>query len=170
MALTRARPVYGSDSARAELQSIVNATLLMERDRKKLLADALKMRAEMAMHKPPSGPFDIKLGEGGLVDLEFAVHILQLSHGVGLKPQLDRAVAELVTAGYAPPEIEEAHRLLTRMLITFRLVSPTSAEPPEASRPLVASSCGLKDWHALLASHAEARRKVREFWNESALE
>ena len=29
-------------------------------------------------HKPPPGPLDIKLGPGGLVDLEFAVHVLQL--------------------------------------------------------------------------------------------
>ena len=26
----------------------------------------------MARHKPPAGPLDIKLGPGGLVDLEFA--------------------------------------------------------------------------------------------------
>ena len=44
----------------------------------KLVADAVAMRAEMDRHKPPSGPFDIKLGAGGLVDLEFAVHTLQL--------------------------------------------------------------------------------------------
>jgi glutamate-ammonia-ligase adenylyltransferase len=49
------------------------------------------MRREMARHKPPKGPFDIKLGEGGLVDLEFAVHVLQLTHGTALEPQLDLA-------------------------------------------------------------------------------
>ena len=31
---------------------------------------------EIARHKPPKGPFDIKLVAGGLVDLEFAVHTL----------------------------------------------------------------------------------------------
>jgi glutamate-ammonia-ligase adenylyltransferase len=35
--------------------------------------------SDMARHKPPAGPLDIKLGAGGLVDLEFAVHTLQLT-------------------------------------------------------------------------------------------
>ena len=37
--------------------------------REKARADAAKMRGDMARHKPPSGPLDIKLGEGGLVAL-----------------------------------------------------------------------------------------------------
>src|SRR5690606_33758852 len=111
---------------------------------------AAKMRAEIALHKPPNGRFDIKLGEGGLVDLEFAVHTLQLCEGVGFDPNLEKAIAALVAAGFMPLEIEEAHRLLTRMLVMFRLVSPSSAEPPIASHSLVARACGLSDWNALL--------------------
>lgn len=168
MALTRARPVFGSDAARASLQRIIEITLCGDRDRKKLLTDAVKMRAEMATHKPPNGPFDIKLGEGGLVDLEFAVQTLQLSERVALMPRLDRAVAELVAGGYAPPQIAEAHGLLTRMLVTFRLVSPTSSEPPAASRPLVAKACGLATWDQLLAAHDDARQRVLAFWRDIA--
>ena len=41
----------------------------------------------------------------------------------------------------------------------FRLVSPSSAEPPDATRPLVARACGLPDWDALLAAHDEARQR-----------
>jgi glutamate-ammonia-ligase adenylyltransferase len=122
----------------------------------------------MARHKPASGPFDIKLGEGGLVDLEFAVHTLQLRHGVGLHPQLEKALADLVAAGLATADIDPALRLQTRMLVTMRLVSPNSAEPPPASRPLVARACRLADWDALLAAHAAARQRVAEFWREVA--
>lgn len=39
---------------------------------------ATTMRAEMARHKPPAGPLDAKLLPGGLVDLEFTVHVAQL--------------------------------------------------------------------------------------------
>lgn len=168
MALTRARPVFGSGEAKASLQKVIDATLRMVRDRQKLLADAVKMRTEMAAHKPPNGPFDIKLGEGGLVDLEFAVQTLQLTYGEGLTPHLDDAVAQLVAAGHVDPQIAEAHRLLTRMLVTFRLVSPTSAEPPEASRRLVARACGLETWEELLAAHADARQRVLKFWRDIA--
>jgi len=168
MALTRARPVFGSDAAKAKLQRIIDATLRTEWDGQRLLADAVEMRREMARHKPPKGPFDIKLGEGGLVDLEFAVHVLQLTHGTALKPQLDPAVAELVAEGHAPLEMIEAHRLLTRMLVTMRLVSPASAEPPAASQQLVARACGLQDWNELLAAHDDARHSVLTFWRKVA--
>ena len=36
-------------------------------------------------HKPPRSALDVKLGPGGLVDLEFAVHVLQLTTHVGLE-------------------------------------------------------------------------------------
>jgi glutamate-ammonia-ligase adenylyltransferase len=168
MALTRARPVFGSPEARGILKKIVDATLLMQRDPRKLVADAAKMRADIAAHKPPNGPFDIKLGDGGLVDLEFAVHTLQLRHGVGLHPQLDRAIEALVEEELVAEEIQDAHRLLTRMLVTFRLVSPTSSEPPPASRPLVAGVCGHPDWESLLAAHDRARQSVLELWRDVA--
>ncbi len=168
MALTRARAVYGSAEVRASLRRIVEGALLMPRDPAKLISDAAKMRGDMAMHKPPNGPFDIKLGDGGLVDLEFAVHTLQLRHGIALHPQLDEAVAELVEEALVPEEVAEAHRLLTRMLVTMRLVSPTSSEPPPASRPLVARACGLPDWESLLAAHDEARQRVLELWRDVA--
>jgi glutamate-ammonia-ligase adenylyltransferase len=140
----------------------------MPRDPAKLIGDAAKMRSDMAIHKPPSGPFDIKLGDGGLVDLEFAVHTLQLRHGTALHPQLDLALKALVEEQLVPQGVVEAHRLLTRMLVTMRLVSPTSSEPPPASRPLVARACGLADWESLLAAHAEARQRVLELWRDVA--
>jgi glutamate-ammonia-ligase adenylyltransferase len=122
----------------------------------------------MAAHKRPSGPFDIKLGPGGLVDLEFAIHTLQLRHGTALRPRLEKAIAELADAGLVPREIDGALRLLTRMLVTFRLVSPSSAEPPAASRALVAAACGLPDWDALLAAHEAARQTVSQLWRAVA--
>ena len=50
------------------------------------------MRAEMERHKPPASALDVKLGPGGLVDLEFAVHVLQLTRHVGLDPRLEDAL------------------------------------------------------------------------------
>jgi len=168
MALTRGRPVFGSPQGKAALAQVVRDTLGLCRDPEKVTRDAAAMRAEMASHKPPKGPFDIKLGPGGLVDLEFAVHTLQLRHGVGLHPRLEDALADLVAAGLASADIDPALRLLTRILVTLRLVSPSSAEPPPASRPLVARACGLDDWESLLAAHEAARHRIAEFWREVA--
>jgi [glutamine synthetase] adenylyltransferase / [glutamine synthetase]-adenylyl-L-tyrosine phosphorylase len=168
MALTRARPVFGSEGARAELQAVIDSTLARPRDPARLVADAVAMRAEMASHKAAKGRFDIKLGPGGLVDLEFAVHTLQLKHRIGLYPHLEDALEELVAAGLVSREIDPALRLLTRMLVMFRLVSPASDEPPDETKPLVATACGLPDWNALLAAHDAARQRVAELWRRVA--
>jgi glutamate-ammonia-ligase adenylyltransferase len=61
-------------------------------------------------------------------------------------------------------EIDPALRLLTSILVMFRLVSPSSAEPPPATRPVVARACGLPDWEALLAAHDMARQRVSALW------
>jgi len=164
MALLRARPLYGSTAGRAALGSIILETLRRPRDADRMTADAVRMRGDIARHKPPSGPFDIKRGPGGLVDLEFAVHTLQLRHGIGLDPHLEVAIAELLEAGLVPADTDPDLRLLTRMLVMFRLVSPDSAEPPEATRPLVAQACGLESWSALLEAHARARERVAGLW------
>nr|WP_106639580.1 bifunctional [glutamate--ammonia ligase]-adenylyl-L-tyrosine phosphorylase/[glutamate--ammonia-ligase] adenylyltransferase [Allosphingosinicella vermicomposti] len=166
MALTRARPVYGSQMGRDHLAAAVDTVLRAPRDETKLRADAARMRAEMARHKPPAGYFDIKLEPGGLVDLEFAVQVLALTHQIGLDPRLPRAIEALTAAGLVPPEIADAHRLLTAMLVMFRLVSPSSAEPPGASRFLVARACGMDDWNALLAAYDRARRSVSDLWRQ----
>ena len=107
MALTRARPVYrlGGGPGRAGRRSstsVLRARARPGAGRRRRGADA----AEIARHKPPRGPFDIKLGPGGLVDLEFAVQTLQLVHRVGLTPRLGAALAALAEAGLVPPEID----------------------------------------------------------------
>jgi glutamate-ammonia-ligase adenylyltransferase len=168
MALTRARPLFGPSEDQAELAGIVEDVLRQPRELAQVAADAARMRKEIARHKAPSGPFDIKLGEGGLVDLEFLVQTLQLSHGIGLLPSMEQAMAELVGAELLPSELIEAHRLLTRLLVTLRLVSPQSAEPAPPSRALVASACGLPDWDALLAAHDKARQRIGECWRAVA--
>jgi glutamate-ammonia-ligase adenylyltransferase len=164
MALTRARPVFGSAAARAELAAAVEAVLRIDRDPARVVADAGKMRDEIARHKKAGGPLDIKLADGGLVDLEFAIHVLQLTRRVGLSPDLGVAIAALAEAKLIPADIVDAHKLLTRMLVTLRLVSPDLAEPPAASRPLVARACGLESWEELLAAYAQARQSVGTLW------
>jgi glutamate-ammonia-ligase adenylyltransferase len=168
MALTRARAVFGSEAARAEVEAVIAETLNRERDPAKLIEDAVGMRAEIAKHKPPAGPFDVKLIDGGLVDAEFAVHLLQLAHRIGFDPRLRTAARELADAGLLSADFAAAHELLTRLLVTLRLVSPQSGEPPESSRALVARACGQEDWAALLVAYEDARGIVAGEWRRVA--
>lgn len=168
MALTRARPVFGPPDARAAVAGMLSDILTRRRDPGMVAADAARMRAEIARHKPPSGPLDIKLGPGGLIDLEFLVQTLQLGHGIGMTPHLAHAITQLIGAGLLPPDLAEAHRLLTRMLVTMRLVSPEAGEPPAASRTLVATACGMPDWDSLLEAHGAARQSIAAAWGSVA--
>jgi glutamate-ammonia-ligase adenylyltransferase len=164
MALLRARPLYGSEGAKAALREAILGVLKRPRDPATLLADAVRMRADITVHKPPSGPLDVKLVPGGLVDLEFAVHLLQLRHGIGFDPHLETALAALCEAGLVSADIDPALRLLSRMLVMFRLVAPALVAPPPATRPLVAEACGAADWDALLAAYEDARQRVAGLW------
>jgi glutamate-ammonia-ligase adenylyltransferase len=164
MALLRARPVHGSQAGKAKLEAAIKAVLGARHDAAKVRRDAGTMRADMAKHKPPSGPLDIKLGPGGLVDLEFAVHALQLVHGLGFDPRLECAIAALVEADLIDTQTDAHLRLLSRLLVTMRLVAPDGSVPPAESRPLVAEVCGYPDWDALLAAHDEARQRIAALW------
>ena len=164
MALCRARPLTGSDAMRDTVRAAILAILSAPRDRARRRADAVSMRGKMARHKPPAGPFDIKLGPGGLVDLEFAVHTLQLTRHIGLDPRLEVALAALVEAGLIDARADPDLRLLSRVLVVLRLVAPAGMEPPTQSQSLVASLCGHSDWPTLVAAIDEARGRIGARW------
>lgn len=168
MALTRARPVFGSPQARAEVQAVIDAVLAGERPARDLSADARKMRADMAAHKPPAGPLDAKLLAGGLVDLEFAVHTQQLVHRTGFDPDLRRAIGALAEKGLVSPALTDALEFLTRLLVTLRLVAPDAQPPAPATRPVVAHAVGAADWEAALASLDRHRQEVADAWAVAA--
>jgi glutamate-ammonia-ligase adenylyltransferase len=168
LALTRARPLFGSPAARAALDAILIETLERPRDLDELARQAVKMRGDIAKHKPPASDLDVKLAPGGLVDLEFLTHVTQFRQRTAFDPDLRVALAALAAAGHLPAALIPAHDLLTRFLIVSRLVSPGATEPPEATRPLVARACGAADWNGLLASLASARQSVRQAWDALA--
>lgn len=164
MALCRARPVHGSADDRAALAQIIATVLHTPRDPQALRADVLKMRADMARHKPPRGPMDVKLARGGLVDAEFIVHYLQLRHCCGFDPDLSRAISVLADAGLVAHAFRDAHDLLARLLVVVRLVAPDGAYPPVASRAIVAAACGMADWDSLIGAIAAARGLIAAVW------
>jgi [glutamine synthetase] adenylyltransferase / [glutamine synthetase]-adenylyl-L-tyrosine phosphorylase len=165
MALCRARPVFGSPEVREQAAAVISAILRIERDSAKVTADAVRMRAEMERHKPPTTPFDVKLGPGGLVDLEFSVHVLQLTRHVGLTPQLGVALEQLAAESLVPANIAPAQKLLTRMLVMMRLVAPGNETPTDDTWQLVAEACGTGSRAELLAEHDAARQSIAALWN-----
>ena len=165
MALCRARPVFGSAKVRDRISKMIDEILRMPRDTKKVAADAAKMRAEMQRHRPPRGALDVKLGPGGLVDLEFAVHVLQLTTHVGLETRLEDALEALQAESLVQANIVDALKLLSRMLVMMRLVAPGEVKPTEETWRLVARACGAESWNELLAEHDAARQSIAALWD-----
>ena len=164
MALARSRVLFGPEQGRAELERIVREVLTLRREPGKLREDVLGMRATMAQHKPGKGALDVKLARGGLVDIEFIVHFLQLRDHLGLVPAIPAALAQLIDAGRLPAEMLAAHGVLGRFLIAARLLAPDAEEPPAAARAVLAKACHCGDWDSLLAALAESRAAVARAW------
>ena len=81
-ALSRARVVVGSSRMVKLFESLRREVLTTERDPEKLRSEIVQMREKMRAHlnKPAAGRWDIKQGEGGLIDVEFLVQHAVLAH------------------------------------------------------------------------------------------
>jgi [glutamine synthetase] adenylyltransferase / [glutamine synthetase]-adenylyl-L-tyrosine phosphorylase len=178
MALARARVLYGSPPARAELEAVLAEVLHAPRDREALRAAVLSMRTEMARHKQPGGAIDAKLARGGLVDIEFLAHYLQLRGQAAdgaplaeaapqaLDPDLEIALAGLAGAGLLPVDLSSPHELMSRMLVAGRLLAPDGREPPPSGAKALARACGFEDYADLLVAFATARAQVAQAWKQ----
>ena len=165
MALCRARPIFGSTEVKERTAQIIREILMVKRDPSKIIADAVKMRSDMERHKPPQSALDVKLGPGGLVDLEFSVHVLQLTRHVGVNTRLEVALEELAAESLVEANVVDALKLLSRMLVMMRLVAPGDVKPTADTWQLVAEACGATGPDELLAEHDAARQRIAALWD-----
>ncbi|HEY2345175.1 MAG TPA: bifunctional [glutamate--ammonia ligase]-adenylyl-L-tyrosine phosphorylase/[glutamate--ammonia-ligase] adenylyltransferase [Xanthomonadaceae bacterium] len=100
-ALVRARGIAGSPATIARFDAIRDEVLSRPRDIDALRSDVVAMRRRMRdeLDRSRGESFDLKQGEGGLVDLEFLLQFLVLGH-TQAQPQLlpARASGELIAA------------------------------------------------------------------------
>ncbi len=164
MALTRARVLSGSDAARDAVRAIISDVLGRPRDAAALRSDVLRMRADMATHKPARGPLDAKLARGGLVDLEFLIHYLQLRERTAFHADLGAAQRALAAAGLIGEELGRHLELMTSVLVGSRLLAPDLAVPDGAAAAVLAQQTGTADMPALLQALARARQSVAREW------
>ncbi len=135
----------------------------------------LRMERELAGERP--GRYDLKLGKGGLVDVEFAAQWLQMKWGNDPRvrtPDTETALSALEACGYlevslAAP-LREGYRVLRRMEQRLRVLHGTSVQLLEEGAPgmaLFARRMGMRDGprgtasSALVARYLEITRDVR---------
>ena len=172
MALARARVLVGPAEAREALAATIIDVLSQPRDAGEVRQAVLTMRGEMALHKTPRGPLDVKLQRGGLVDMEFLVHCLQLQHASRLaasepdllNPDLPSAIRVLVRHELVPEALLSAYLLMTDILVAGRLLAPDGRQPPAAAAKALAQACHRNSYAELLRDLAVARSCVAHAW------
>jgi len=143
-ALVRARAVAGDASLCAAFDRVRADTLRRVRDLAQLRDDVLKMRARMRteLDRSDAARFDLKQGEGGLVDLEFLLQFGVLAQAAAqpalLAPRDTPGLIDALTQGDwlsapAAASLHEAHAALLEAGLACtldrrpRLTAPTPA-------------------------------------------
>ncbi|MFD7575759.1 bifunctional [glutamine synthetase] adenylyltransferase/[glutamine synthetase]-adenylyl-L-tyrosine phosphorylase, partial [Streptomyces sp. NPDC059810] len=178
-ALLKARPVAGDPELGAQYIDAVSPLVWHAAERENFVPDVQKMRRRVVDNIPAAQiDRELKLGPGGLRDVEFAVQLLQLVHGrsdAGLHSgtTLD-ALAALAAGGYVgradAAQLDEAYRFLRAMehrIQLYRLRRTHLVPEDDADLRRLGRSLGLrtdpvaelnKEWKR----HAAVVRRLHE--------
>jgi glutamate-ammonia-ligase adenylyltransferase len=104
-ALLKARPIAGDDELGEAYVAAVQPKVWTSAARENFVDSVQRMRERVTEHIPAADvPFQIKLGPGGIRDIEFTVQLLQLVHGLSDDRIRQRGTLEaldaLVAQGY----------------------------------------------------------------------
>jgi glutamate-ammonia-ligase adenylyltransferase len=173
-ALLRARPILGDPALARRFMALRRARVfgpgLSDAERAEIHRVRTRMEVELGREGP--GRIHLKFGAGGLVDVEFLVQVLQLTHGARhgtLRTPSTRLVLERLGAlGLLPDAtargLLEAYEFLRRLLRSLRL---GQARPPDCLPTTghmlarLAREAGQDGGRALLARHREVAEFVR---------
>lgn len=174
-ALLKARPLAGDPELGDAYIEAVQPKIWSSAAREDFVDSVQRMRERVTEHiDPKDAPYQLKLGAGGLRDIEFTVQLLQLVHGLtdssirtrGTLESLDALVAggyigrldaATFAADYRTLRLFE-HRLQLRDLTRTHLMPKT----PDGLRVLARGSGLAEDGNAIWALWGSVRREVRD--------
>ncbi|MFE9725134.1 bifunctional [glutamine synthetase] adenylyltransferase/[glutamine synthetase]-adenylyl-L-tyrosine phosphorylase [Streptomyces sp. NPDC005794] len=178
-ALLKARPVAGDPELGAEYVEAVSPLVWQAADRENFVGDVQKMRRRVVDNIPVDRvDRELKLGPGGLRDVEFAVQLLQLVHGrsdsslrSGSTLEALRALADGGYVGRADAaQLDEAYRFLRAMehrIQLYRLRRTHLVPEGEADLRRLGRSLGLRtdpvtELNRAWRRHASVVRRLHE--------
>ena len=179
-ALLKARPIAGDAALGRDYRAAVDPFIWAAVHREHFVEDARAMRRRVEEHVPPAeADRQIKLGKGGLRDVEFTVQLLQLVHGRAdpqiRSPHTLGALAELAAGGYVGREHAARMAVCYRFLRAlehrvqlFRLRRTHLLPTAEEDLRRLARSLGMRAEGAsgLLDRWRGTRREVRALHEE----
>ncbi|MGC5362385.1 bifunctional [glutamine synthetase] adenylyltransferase/[glutamine synthetase]-adenylyl-L-tyrosine phosphorylase [Streptomyces sp. DT24] len=178
-ALLKARPVAGDLGLGREYVDAVSPLVWQVADRENFVADVQKMRRRVVDNIPADRvDREIKLGPGGLRDVEFAVQLLQLVHGRS-DPSLRsgntlKALRALAEGGYVgrvdAVQLDDAYRFLRAMehriqlyrLRRTHLVPEGDADLRRLGRSLGMRTDPIAELNKAWKRHATVVRRLHE--------
>ncbi|MFD6176724.1 MULTISPECIES: bifunctional [glutamine synthetase] adenylyltransferase/[glutamine synthetase]-adenylyl-L-tyrosine phosphorylase [unclassified Isoptericola] len=179
-ALLKARPIAGDATLGHDYRAAVDPFIWSAVHREHFVEDARAMRRRVEAHVPPAeADRQIKLGKGGLRDVEFTVQLLQLVHGRAdpqiRSPHTLSALAALAAGGYVGREHAARMAVCYRFLRAlehrvqlFRLRRTHLLPTSEEDLRRLARSLGMRAEGAkgLLERWRATRREVRALHEE----
>lgn len=174
-ALLKARPLAGDAELGAAYIEAVQPRVWSSAAREEFVESVQRMRERVMEHiDPDDAPYQLKLGAGGLRDIEFTVQLLQLVHGLTDASLRTRGTLESIDALVAGGYIGRAdaavfaddyrvlrlmeHRLQLRELSRTHLMPKTPAGLRVLARAMGLAETGDGIW----ARWEAVRREVRE--------
>ncbi|MFJ1591036.1 bifunctional [glutamine synthetase] adenylyltransferase/[glutamine synthetase]-adenylyl-L-tyrosine phosphorylase [Kitasatospora albolonga] len=178
-ALLKARAVAGDPELGAEYVDAVSPLVWQAADRENFVPDVQKMRRRVVDNIPADRiDRELKLGPGGLRDVEFAVQLLQLVHGrsdgslrSGTTLEALRALADGGYVGRADAaQLDEAYRFLRSMehrIQLYRLRRTHLVPEDEADLRRLGRSLGMRtdpvaELNKAWRRHASVVRRLHE--------
>ncbi|HEY0247755.1 MAG TPA: bifunctional [glutamine synthetase] adenylyltransferase/[glutamine synthetase]-adenylyl-L-tyrosine phosphorylase [Gryllotalpicola sp.] len=173
-ALLKARPLAGDQELGARYTAALAPQVWKSAEREGFVESVQRMRERVVDHIAPQElDYELKLGPGGLRDIEFTVQLLQLVHG-HTDPSVRQsatlpALAALVAGGYvgreAGAQFDEDYRtlrLLEHRLQLARLRRTHLMPRDEAAQRVLARATGLASTAVELVERwTEIKRRVR---------
>ncbi|MFD3550146.1 bifunctional [glutamine synthetase] adenylyltransferase/[glutamine synthetase]-adenylyl-L-tyrosine phosphorylase [Streptomyces sp. NPDC058655] len=178
-ALLKARAVAGDETLGAEYIDAISPLVWQAAERENFVADVQKMRRRVVDNIPAAQvERELKLGPGGLRDVEFAVQLLQLVHGrsdatLHSGTTLD-ALHALAAGGYVgradAAQLHDAYRFLRAMehrIQLYRLRRTHLVPEDENDLRRLGRSMGLRtepgaELHKAWRRHASVVRRLHE--------
>ncbi len=174
-ALLKARPLAGDADLGARYVAAVQPKIWTSAARENFVDSVQRMRERVTEHIPAEDvPYQLKLGPGGIRDIEFTVQLLQLVHGLadeairqrGTLDALDALVAEGYIARADAAVFARDYRVL-RVLehrLQLRGLSRTHLMPrtPEGLRELARASHLADTGEGVWTLWESVKREVRE--------
>ncbi len=173
-AIVRARAIVGDADIREKIDAELTVLRNAERDPAKVTKEILSMRKTLDKEKPAANLFDVKLVEGGLIDIEFIAQWAVLTKAAVPSDDYDSSTISLIEAvddavldTGRKEQLKNAYQFYNAMLQIQRVCLDGNFDDKTAEKgftDLLTEQVSVPDLKTLKAELAESQKTVRQIF------